>query len=403
MKKQITSLIILLTISISLFAQASWETVTSPINEDLVSVCFIDSQNGWILSNGGTLLNTTDGGMSWQTTDFDSGTFASVYFTDQDHGCIVGWQDSSFILLTTDGGQNWNYIEHLKTEHLNDVYFADGSTGWAVGIKNNVNCILATSDGGQTWNKQQSISVTDGELYSVNFRDAMSGVTCGYYGMFLITNSGGASWALDVNIPAYGQDMNSVFNWDAAKGCAVGTSGLALYTVNSWGQYLETTTNTTEDLNGVSAVIGTNKVWAVGDNGTIIYTPTYYLGWTIQGSGVTENLNSINMIDENDGWAVGDNGTILHYSLGSSVLEDDETVFVVYPNPSNGIVYVEFGKETRVVELDVFDITGKEINTKNSNFEGKEITIDMKGLPSGIYFLNINTVTHSITKKINLY
>jgi len=403
MKKQITILGILLTISITLFSQASWEPVISPVSENLVSVCFVDAQNGWILSDEGTLISTVDGGQSWQTTDFDSGNFTSVYFTDQNHGCIVGWQDSSFILRTTDGGGNWSDIDHLKAEHLNDVFFINENTGWAVGLKDNMNYTLSTSDGGENWAEQSSMHVLEGELYSINFRDEMKGTACGYYGMFLITSTGGSSWALNVSIPQLGENLNSVYNWDATKGCVVGTSGLALYTVNTWGQYVETNTNTTEELNGISAVEGTNKVWAVGTNGAIIYTSSYILGWVAQNSGVTENLIDIDMVEENNGWAVGENGTILHYSLGSSVEENAEEICFIYPNPTHGKIYIEFYQEEKVNEIILIDITGKIVSKMIDSEYQQQIAIDAPDLLPGIYFLRIKTDRQHIDRKINIY
>jgi photosystem II stability/assembly factor-like uncharacterized protein len=72
----------------------------------------------------------------------------------------------------------------------------------------------------------------------------------------------------------------------------------------------ENPTPTDNDLYGVSA-LDTSHVWAVGDNGTVLF----YDGtrWNSQISPTTNNLKDVWAISENDVWAVGDGGTIIHY------------------------------------------------------------------------------------------
>lgn len=402
MKKKLYFLIGAILIVFASNAQPVWESINSPVDEDFVSVCFTDVLNGWILSTNGTIVSTTDGGENWQTESLNSGTYASVHFTDQNHGCIVGWQDSSFILVTEDGGNTWSNAYHVKANRLNDVFFINENIGWAVGFKDGLNYVLFTDNGGQTWTEQETIGVVDGELNSVSFRDQISGAACGNDGMFLITNSGGTMWALEISIPSLGVDINSVFNWDLYKGCAVGTSGTALYTTNGWAQYTETVTNTTLDLNAVSADTTTGILWAVGESGTIIYTPNYLLGWGAQTSGVTENLNDIQMLEAIDGWAVGDNGTILHYNIGSSINNVKSPNFSIFPNPSHGQINIEFNQPIPQSELLLVDITGKIIQQQTVEENMRSTTIDGSKKASGIYFLKIKNADFTITKKVQL-
>lgn len=403
--KKITFFTIAQLLSFFTYSQASWHTITSPVNENLVSVCFSDAQHGWILSEDGTILTTSDEGVTWVTSSPGSGgSFTSIHFTDQDHGCVVGYQDSSFILTTDNGGTSWVNRDHPKARHLNDVFFIDENTGWTVGIVDNLNYNLYTSDGGQNWIPQMDIFVVNGELLSVSFRDINSGVTCGVDGIFLKTNSGGTNgWALDVSIPQLGVDLNSVFNWGSLTGCAVGENGTALYTTDKWAQYIETNTNTNLNLNAVSGDVSNNKIWAVGEEGLIIYSPSYLLGWTTQTSGVTENLNDIHMIDEENGWAVGENGTILHYTASSSIYDNIKVEYSVYPNPTEGLVYIENLQDDKEKQVLILDITGKVIFRQVVAKDEIKTIIDISSNVPGIYFMMIKTHDGVYTGKINLY
>lgn len=83
---------------------------------------------------------------------------------------------------------------------------------------------------------------------------------------------------------------------------------------------------------GLSFPVNDLTGWVVGNNGTIykvtavaVFTPgtppnpgvwTYTYTWTQQVSGVTENLWSISMLDNNNGYIVGDKGTVLKMTGG---------------------------------------------------------------------------------------
>lgn len=386
---------IALFLAITSFPQASWHIVDSPVNEDFVSVSFIDAETGWILSRQGTLLKTDDEGETWETVSLGAGTYKSVCFTSSGQGFLVGYQDSSFIQVSVDGGENWVMAEHPKAERLNDVYFHDDANGWVVGIKDNKNYDLFTPDGGQTWIPQMDIFVMEAELMSVSFRDASTGNACGLQGAFYTTNSGGTNgWSLNISIPSLGVDLYGIHNWGPLNGCAVGSSGTALYTSNLWGSYTETTTNTEVTLYGVSADQATNRIWAVGEEGTILYTPMIILGWTTQSSGVTETLKDIQMLSENNGWAVGDNGTILHYTTGTSVKgHPGNPTFEVYPNPAKDNIFFIFNSTNEdAVEIEISDMTGKVVSSNFSQLRGhgdQRIRVDISSLPKGVYLYRL--------------
>jgi photosystem II stability/assembly factor-like uncharacterized protein len=68
----------------------------------------------------------------------------------------------------------------------------------------------------------------------------------------------------------------------------------------------------TADLNDVKFV-DAQEGWAVGAEGTIIYTNDGGLNWTTERSGTEHPLERIFFVDRTHGWAVGFGGTVITY------------------------------------------------------------------------------------------
>jgi photosystem II stability/assembly factor-like uncharacterized protein len=54
----------------------------------------------------------------------------SLYFIDENNGWIAGDEG---ILMTIDGGNNWNFPASGQSSYLYSVRFVNDSVGWAVG------------------------------------------------------------------------------------------------------------------------------------------------------------------------------------------------------------------------------------------------------------------------------
>ena len=85
-----------------------------------------------------------------------------------------------------------------------------------------------------------------------------------------------------------------------------------------------------------------------------------------------------------------------------SVDEPSKNFISLYPNPTEGLITVKFESKSieRIESVQVYSTNGallKTINAKSQNLE-----IDLRDVPSGVYFLHIhaNNEHGSITKKI---
>ncbi|MGB9721224.1 MAG: YCF48-related protein [bacterium] len=184
-----------------------------PEGNEYSEVCVINENTVFVVDEeAGTILKTTDGGLSWNVSftpypDSQPGYYElyGIDFPDSMTGYAVGnfwgsvWYQTNqaLIMKTTDQGTTWTfqYLGALNT-WLYDVDFPQGNNqiGYAVG-RNGM--ILKTTNGGQNWVAQTS--GTSLHLFAVNFPvDANTGYAVG--GNFtstpviLKTTNGGTNW-----------------------------------------------------------------------------------------------------------------------------------------------------------------------------------------------------------------
>jgi photosystem II stability/assembly factor-like uncharacterized protein len=145
---------------------ASWHS--QPLSPDLSTVFLAavhflpDGRQGWTVGGNGLILHTADGGTSWspEISGTQRDLRAVQFLADGRQGWIVGYgapigdapNDTGTILRTTDGGLTW-VQQHTGTPwQLESVQFLpDGRQGWAVGHNGTV---LHTINGGETWAPQ---------------------------------------------------------------------------------------------------------------------------------------------------------------------------------------------------------------------------------------------------------
>lgn len=157
----------------------TWTRVSVPSNKmELFHLDFVNDDHGWIVGDGGLILRTQDGGLSWSAQN--SGTKASLFnvdFRDKNDGIIVGGEGT--ILRTENGGQTWEKIRSEATKSLLRVNFNDDKRGWIVGVGG---MILRTDDRGKTWTRQTT-QFTD-SLYGLH-TDKRGGWAVGKKGIIL--------------------------------------------------------------------------------------------------------------------------------------------------------------------------------------------------------------------------
>jgi hypothetical protein len=85
---------------------------------------------------------------------------------------------------------------------------------------------------------------------------------------------------------------------------------------------------------------------------------------------------------------------------GVGINENSNLIFSVYPNPSNGNIYIDLANNTNVVILSVININGKVVATETTSSEN--VSFNLTEVENGIYFVQIKTSNDVITKKISI-
>ncbi|KAK3238458.1 hypothetical protein CYMTET_51530 [Cymbomonas tetramitiformis] len=143
---------------------------TGTTAEILNGINFASSNTGWVVGRRGTILKTTDFGITWTPSTYaNSNTWYGVSFASEALGWVVGHTRS--ILFTADGGVSYAPQSHNFNVGDGKIFYAvqalDERTAYVVGDSG---AILYTSNAGGSWTIQDSGWVTP--LYDVFFVSA---------------------------------------------------------------------------------------------------------------------------------------------------------------------------------------------------------------------------------------
>lgn len=139
-----------------------WQVMSVPTDANLQDISFTNnSQHGWLVGSNSTILETKDGGQTWQPVnlelDNEKYLFSAVSFAGSE-GWVVG--EPSILLHSSDAGRSWSRIP------LSEQLPGNPNTIVALGpqaaeMTTDVGAIYRTKDGGKTWKAmvQQAVGV----------------------------------------------------------------------------------------------------------------------------------------------------------------------------------------------------------------------------------------------------
>ena len=408
------------------WAFSQWTCINPlPQSISLKSVCFTDSNTGYAVGDSGTIIKTTDAGLTW--TSLSSGTnycLHSVCFPNANTGYVVGGYfmgDRGIILKTIDAGKTWTV---LLTGNdglwFNSVCFTDANTGYVTEnffgfpLYNNYGAIIKTTDGGITWStlppgRNDSFSL-------VYFTDTNTGYAIGSYDTVIFyptfgcnilkTIDAGETWTETLNGGCF---VNSVYFTDANTG----------YFVNPGSIHKTVDAGTTWTfLTGIDADIksvyftDSNIGYIVGvygeydlEEGRIFKTTDAGAAWTALSTGSIPGLNSVYFTDANTGYAVGNHGTILKTTNGGGIVSIQDPVlaessFTIYPNPATNKITISTNRKLPgETTISIINISGQQL--MQARFQNQtKFEMDVSTLSKGIYLVKIQTNTGIETKKL---
>jgi photosystem II stability/assembly factor-like uncharacterized protein len=180
----------------------TWDRQASGSGVALYGVYFRDAKNGFVVGSNGTILMTDTGGTRWKVISGGSASsevgagnpgFWDVKFVNNKRGWVVG--ENGAISMTNDGGLTWKAQTSGTDSNLSACDFVNENVGYAVGEGA---VIIKTTDGGNTWTTLKS-GLSEEWFYGVDFIDENNGLVVGDYSTILRTTDGGNTWTIERN------------------------------------------------------------------------------------------------------------------------------------------------------------------------------------------------------------
>lgn len=293
-------------------AQSGWYWQNPlPAGINFTKVDFINENTGFV--SGSYILKTTDRGNNWFT--IRSGSSATLDFVDIYTGYSMGYSN---IEKTTNGGLNWSEVYYEPYLFNPYIYFLNSSSGFATGWINNSN-LLKTTDGGSTW-FHPNVGGYDDRLRSIFFINDYTGFIASGYGVALKTTDQGFNW--NVQTISYDYNFNSIYFTDVNTGYIVGATNY--FAGTAYARIFKTTDSGSSWVQVVPPLaygsfydvkfINANTGIVVGDTGRIVKTTNAGVNWNISQYSTNGFLRSMQFLDSSTGIIVGNQGNILKTS-----------------------------------------------------------------------------------------
>ncbi|MCW3104301.1 MAG: repeat-associated core domain protein [Bacteroidetes bacterium] len=224
---------------------------------------------------------------------------------------LGGGNTRSIMYMSTNGGNNWTKMNNTVAADLNDVFFVDSSTAFAVGSKG---VILKTSDGGANWDAKNLYGTYPQDLYAVCFSSASNGVVAGvksasYAGIYYTSNGGTTYTAATTSSLAAGDTITGMV-YDGSKYYITtknaGRGGIYYSTTGS--SWTAVTAKRAGDLAKVHFMNGASPAAvAVGEDGTFLRSPSVSsIGFYVVTTGISKPFRDVYFKDINYGVAIID-------------------------------------------------------------------------------------------------
>jgi len=428
--KKLFFILLLISFSRGSYTQDYWIHKPSPAVNWLTRIQFVDTLYGWASGDLGTIINTTNGGLNWNSQNSGIVGYAidDMFFLNRRLGWALANNYYTYraqILTTTNGGVNWIINEFFDTTQvLHAVYFMDSLTGFLGAF---TGPIYKTTNGGVNW-VNTTLDTNYCSLlrlfpkYNINFMNSQTGFACGglidMAGIIWKTTDSGLNWVNYCVAPEPFKRIQPLSNgrilavggdYDFGANSSTSTNSgnnWAYNFLNIWGEGRAMAFRTPAEL---WVPLAHAQTWGVNlDSG--FTTETWFTVPCPDSTSVYDAL----FITPTFGWACGTSGALLKYNSdiigiqhnGNNVPRE-YLLFQNYPNPFNPVTKIKFSLPFKAgvhsVKLKIYDVLGKEVTTLvNEQLRAGTYDVDWDAseYSSGVYYYKLTAGDFTQTKKM---
>lgn len=399
MKKYI--LLILLTSQLSIEAQ--W--VSRPLNRDFgrMTVMFKDALNGYLTgqdgygysaNDGGIILITDNGGISWDTLFNPTGGYnypADIRFNGN-FGITAN--RASDIYITTDKGESWTLVDFDGTDFLyGSIDFANPNVVLIAGWSGEV---FRITDGGTSI---ENVFFLGTPYKSITNLQCAGLDTCYFNDFYHFYRSidAGLTWTA-----LYPPDEHEIFDFFVYPDNTI----MALQSFESNAPMLIKSTDAGMTWDTIAFLSGMDHYndlafydsvgYIIGDDYKVMHTTDsgetwelFYLDSIPEAYGW---LQDIQLLNAETGYIYGDQGLFYTFGITSALAPSKPTQLILYPNPADDILKVISATNDPIY---LYTITGALI----SQYPASTIQINIGQLSAGMYLVKQGKAVGQFVKK----
>ncbi len=293
-----------------------WQPVDIHTKSNPLALAFTDSQHGFLVGSNRLILETDDGGASWEERALDlpaeeNFRLISVDFSG-DEGWIVG--QPGLLLHSTDRGQSWSRL-FLDTKLPGEPYLVTALGRSSAELATNVGAVYRTRDSGSSW--QAEVEDAAGAVRDLRRSADGSYVSVSGLGNFFATwNPGEGVWTphqrvSSQRLQAMGFQPDGSL-WMLARGAQLRFSADA-NNADDWSKPIIPITNGYGYLDMAWDPSGT--IWAGGGSGTLLSSADGGKTWRKDPVGAQQptNFSRIAFLPDGKGFVLGERGSLLRW------------------------------------------------------------------------------------------
>ncbi len=301
-------------------ALSPWQAVDLQTEANPLDISFSDKEHGFLVGTNRLILETNDGGDSWDKRildlpDEENFRLISIDFNGEE-GWIAG--QPGLVMHSSDSGKNWSRIV-LGSKLPGDPYLIKTLGINSAELATTAGAVYTTKDGGVNW--EGKVSDAEGGIRDLRRSEDGSYVSVSALGNFFATLDPGEDvWQLhqrasSKRVQSVGFQPDGKL-WMLARGAEIrfnDESG----EVEGWERPIIPITNGYNYLDLAWDPQG--SIWAAGGNGTLLVSRDQGKSWELDPVGDAQPSNLIRILFSSDsqnpyqGFVLGERGALLRW------------------------------------------------------------------------------------------